>query len=94
MAVMISFGFSTVSRSFSLLGVWKKLSAAISRDDGETWDHLKDLERRPGGASLTPAVTFLGDEALLTYATQAVRQPLYEKYDIRLKIIPIDWFYR
>ena len=70
------------------------LSAAISRDDGETWEHLKDVERRAGGASLTPAVTFLGDEALLTYASQAVRHPLYQKYDVRLKIIPIDWFYR
>jgi len=37
-------------------------------------------------------VTFVGDEALLTYTTQPHAFSKRELYSIRLKIIPIDWF--
>ena len=70
------------------------LTAAISRDEGKTWQNIKNIEDRRPGASSTPAVTFLGDEALVNYNTQALRMPEHEKFEIRLKIIPIDWFYR
>jgi sialidase-1 len=68
------------------------LTMAISRDEGESWENVKDIESRPGGASSTPAVTFVGDEVLLTYNTQGVRLPEHEKMGIRLKIIPVEWF--
>ena len=69
------------------------LTAAISRDEGKTWQNIKDIEDRRPGASSTPAVTFLGNEALVSYYTQGLRMPEHEKFEIRLKIIPIDWFY-
>ena len=69
------------------------LTAAISRDDGATWEHHREIERRPGGASFSAAVTFVGDEALLTYATQAEPLPERERFGVRLKIVPVDWFY-
>jgi sialidase-1 len=66
------------------------LTAAISRDEGETWMNIKDIEDNPGGLASTPAVTFLGDKALVTY--WYVESGI-DYGGIRLKIIPIDWFY-
>ena len=63
-----------------------------STDDGETWRNIKTIEDRNPGASSTPAVTFVGDEALLTYNTQPYALSKRELYSVRLKIIPIDWF--
>jgi len=68
------------------------LTSAISTDDGETWRNIKTIEDRNPGASSTPAVTFVGDEALLTYNTQPYALSKRELYSVRLKIIPIDWF--
>ena len=68
------------------------LTSAISTDEGETWQNIKTIEDRNPGASSTPAVTFVGDEALLTYNTQPYRLSKRELYSIRLKIISTDWF--
>ncbi|MEO6181579.1 MAG: sialidase family protein, partial [Verrucomicrobiota bacterium] len=46
------------------------LSAAISRDDGTTWEKTKDIESVSGGSAAYAAVTFLGNEALVTYYYQ------------------------
>ena len=70
------------------------LTAAISRDEGKTWQNFKNIEDRQPGASSTPAVTFLGDKALVNYNTQERKLSEHARYEIRLKIIPIDWFYR
>ena len=70
------------------------LTTAISRDEGKTWQNIKNIEDRRPGASSTPALTFVGDEALLTYNTQPARFSGRQLYSIRLKIIPVDWFYR
>ena len=69
------------------------LTSAISRDGGETWESFRNIEDIDPGASSTPALTFVGDEALLTYNTEPA--PLVDQtdlYTIRLKIIPIRWF--
>jgi sialidase-1 len=68
------------------------LTSAISTDEGETWKNVKTIEDRSPGASSTPAVTFVGDEALLTYNTQPYKLSKRELYSIRLKIMSIDWF--
>ena len=70
------------------------LVSAISKDSGETWQNCKSVEDRPGGASMTPAVTFLGDEAFVTYATQKEKLRKQERFSVRLKIIPVNWFYQ
>ena len=68
------------------------LTSAISTDGGKTWRNLKTIEDRNPGASSTPAITFVGGEALLTYNTQPYALSKRELYSVRLKIIPIDWF--
>ena len=72
----------------SLGSVYKSYSV----DEGETWQNIKTIEDRNPGASSTPAITFVGDEALLTFNTQPYALSKRELYSIRLKTIPIDWF--
>lgn len=67
------------------------LSTAVSKDDGATWSHICDLEVVPGGAAAYPSVFFRGDEALVGYYYQA---NLKEGARIRLKIVPLGWFYQ
>ena len=67
------------------------LNSAISRDDGKTWEHIRELERVPGGAAAYAAVSFQEDEALVTYYYQ--KQGFGGASGIRLKIVPIKWFY-
>lgn len=67
------------------------LNSAISRDDGATWEKIKELERTPGGSAAYAAVTFVGDEALVTYYHQL--KGMGGASDVRLKIVPVAWFY-
>ena len=66
------------------------LCAALSRDEGMTWEKTKDLERVPGGSAAYSAVTFVGKEALVTYYYQAGETG---GTGVRLKVIPVGWFY-
>ena len=69
------------------------LTASISRDKGETWEMIKDFESNPGGQAASPAVTFLGDKALVSYwYIEEGRVCPGNGGGVRLKIIPIDWF--
>ena len=43
------------------------LTAAISRDEGKTWTNFRDIDNRPDYDAAYPSVTFVGDEALITY---------------------------
>lgn len=70
------------------------LTVAISKDEGKTWGNFKDLENRPASSHMSAAVTFVGDKALVTYATQNKKLTEHSKFSVRLKIIPVDWFYR
>ena len=67
------------------------LSAAISRDDGATWEKTKDIERVPGGSAAYAVVTFVENEALVTYYYQP--KGFGGTSGVRLKVIPIAWFY-
>ena len=74
------------------LGERNPLTSAISKDNGKTWQNIKNIEDIPQGMSSGPSVTFLNNRALLTYATQ--ERSMYEAgSEIRLKIIPVKWFY-
>jgi sialidase-1 len=68
------------------------LSAALSRDDGKTWEKTKDVENVPGGSAAYAAVTFLGEEALVTYYYQA--KGFGGASGVRLKVLPVGWFYK
>ncbi len=67
------------------------LCTAISKDDGATWEHIKDIERVPGGGAAYAAVTFQDDEALITYYYQ--QKGAGGASGVRLKIVPISWLY-
>jgi len=66
------------------------LSAAISRDEAKTWEKVKDVERVPETSAAYAAVTFVGEEALVTYYYQA--KGFGGASGVRLKILPIKWF--
>ena len=63
------------------------LTSAISTDEGETWGHLRNLEEGTHDAWAYPAVTWLGDQALVTYFNYA------GGLSLQLKILPAGWFY-
>lgn len=67
------------------------LTAAISKDEGKTWAHFKDVERRQGYSSGYPSLTFVGDEALVTYYHAS--RSMSRDTELRLKILHLDWFY-
>jgi sialidase-1 len=81
-----------------LLAVWNQdagsprarnpLTAAISRDDGRTWEHIRNVADAAGDAFAYPSVTFVGDTALLTYFNYQGGISLF------LQRIPVRWFYR
>ena len=68
------------------------LTTAISRDEGETWQDLRNIEDRSPGASSAPAATFVDEEVLVTYYTQPQGFSDRQSFSIRLRIFPIDRF--
>jgi hypothetical protein len=88
---------SRVPATGDLLAIWNHnpgaskrnpLTAALSKDEGETWEHFRNIEENPDDAWAYPAVTWIDDRALLTYFNYAGGLSLH------LKIIPADWFYQ
>ena len=67
------------------------LTAAISKDEGKTWTNFKDIERREGYISGYPSISFVGDEALVTYYHSS--RSMSRDTDVRLKIFDVAWFY-
>jgi hypothetical protein len=63
------------------------LTAAISRDEGQSWGLFRNIEDAPGDAWAYPAVTWVGRDALLTYFNYAGGHSLIQK------ILPAKWFY-
>lgn len=88
---------SRVPKTGDLLAIWNRnpggknrtpLTAAISRDEGETWDRIRNIEEEPGDAWAYPAVTWIENRALLTYFSYK------GGLSLQLKIIPAMWFYQ
>ena len=75
---------------------WRSpLTATISLDDGKTWSLLKNIENDPKLAFDYVSITFLeGDEVLLTYHVTQMFGHIYKwRRNLKLKILPIAWFY-
>ncbi len=62
------------------------LASAISRDEGETWEHVRRIEDRPGDRWAYPAVTWVDDRALVTYFSYSGGLSLH------LTGLPATWF--
>jgi Neuraminidase (sialidase) len=87
---------SRIPDTGDLLAIWNNnagkksrnpLTSAISRDEGDTWESLKNLEDAPDDSWAYPAVTWLGNRALVTYFNY--RGGL----SLKLKSLPVSWFY-
>lgn len=82
----LSHGIPTVHRPRN------PLSAAISRDDGKTWENIKNIENRENYDSAYPNVYFNGDEAIVTYYQMS--NSASRDTELLLKIYPVSWFYK
>ncbi|HQN01233.1 MAG TPA: sialidase family protein [Candidatus Hydrogenedentes bacterium] len=87
---------SRVPSTGDLLAVWNHnpgaghrtpLTAALSKDEGTTWGSFRNIEEAPGDAWAYPAVTWVKDEALVTYFNYT------GGLSLQLKILPEAWFY-
>ena len=85
-----------IPSTMDLLMIWNNgttrnpLNIAVSEDEGETWDNIKVLENSTGYESSHPAITFIGEEALIAYNFYDVKK---RWVSIKLKKIKIDSFY-
>jgi len=79
----------------TLLAVWNHdpatgkrnpLTAAVSRDEGETWTNLRNIEGGEGDSWAYPAVTWGDGNALLSYFSYTGGHTLW------LRSIPAAWF--
>lgn len=73
------------------------LSAAVSKDDGQSWSAPRHLETDPGSAFSNPGVCFTSDgKAIVSYWTCRYQPSgLMSNFPIHLKaaIVPLKWFY-
>ena len=92
---------SRIPKTDDLLAIWNNnlgkdlpgnvgrtpLTAAISKDEGETWTNLRNIEEGSHDAWAYPALTWIDDAALLTYFTYTGGHSLV------FRKIPATWFY-
>ena len=71
-------------------GIRRPLSTAISRDEGETWESIRDLETEPPNTYAYPSVVFVEDRALFSYY---VSPQLIRGASLKVKSVPISWLY-
>ncbi len=72
------------------------LSAAISRDEGRSWTHVRDIETDPNRAFSNPGCRFTRDgKAVVNYWTCAYSTEwvMQASIDLRVAIIDTQWFY-
>ena len=85
-----------IPKSGNLLAIWNHnpdakrrnpLTSALSKDEGETWTNFRNLEEIPADdAWAYPAVTWIGDRALITYFNYK------GGLSLKLRSIPASWF--
>jgi predicted neuraminidase len=87
---------SRIPTTGDLLAIWNHnpganqrnpLTAAVSKDEGETWERFKNLEDAPDDAWAYPAVTWVDNRALITYFNYK------GGLSLKLRSLPAAWFY-
>lgn len=87
---------SRVPGKGDILAIWNNnpgansrnpLTAALSRDEGESWVNIRNIEEIQDDAWAYPAVTWIDNRALITYFNYK------EGLSLKLKSLPADWFY-
>lgn len=66
------------------------LTAAVSSDEGQTWQHQRNLETRNDETYAYTSLTFHQDRALLSYY---VRDEAAGRISSRFRSVPVSWFY-
>ncbi|MBM3755255.1 MAG: exo-alpha-sialidase [Acidobacteria bacterium] len=66
------------------------LTAAVSKDEGETWMLYKNLDETLGATFAYTSIEWLRDRALMTYYVKNVGPG----WSLKLKAVPLDWFYK
>ncbi|NOX57119.1 MAG: sialidase [Planctomycetes bacterium] len=66
------------------------LAAAISKDEGRTWVHKRNIEADPNHGYGYVSITFWQGRVLLSYY---VRDPKTRRISSRFRSVPIAWFY-
>jgi hypothetical protein len=75
----------------ALRGKRTPLRAAISRDEGMTWENTKTLEDDPEGWFCYMAMEFVGDQVLLGYCATTKGLPHLSRTQITR--FDLDWLY-
>ena len=87
---------SRIPTTGDLLAIWNHnpgaktrnpLTAAVSKDEGQTWQHFNNIEDAPDDAWAYPAITWVADRALITYFNYK------GGLSLKLKGLPVGWFY-
>jgi len=68
------------------------LTVAVSRDEGQTWEHAKPIETDPTGWYCYTALEFVGDRVLLAYCATDSTLPALSRTTITY--FPVDWVYK
>jgi len=88
---------SRIPKTGDLLAIWthnpssqkrNPLTSAISKDEGETWEHFNNLEDAPDDAWAYPAVTWIENRALITYFNYK------GGLSLKLKSLHVESFYK
>lgn len=71
------------------------LTAAISKDEGKTWQHFRNLDEDPEHTFAYTSIEFLKDRALFTYYLGPAHRVRGEgRWSLKLKAVPLNWFYQ
>lgn len=80
----------------SHFGKRSPLTAAVSRDHGKTWQHVRDIETDPRRAFSNPGCRFTREgKAILNYWTCEYLPDwrMQDVIDLRVAIVDKEWFY-
>ena len=65
------------------------LTAAISRDEGRSWQHFRNLDETPGFTFAYTSITFMASgEVLFTYHAERAK-----RFSLKQRIVPVAWMY-
>jgi len=68
------------------------LTAAVSRDEGRTWENTKDVEDDHRYSYGNPTISFVDDRAFIAYYMgHGIDE--WGVWDVKLTILPVDFFY-
>ncbi|MBV6431267.1 MAG: hypothetical protein IANPNBLG_01396 [Bryobacteraceae bacterium] len=71
------------------------LTAAISKDDGRTWEHIRNLDEDPAHTYAYTAIEFLKDRAMFAYYAGPPPGVRGEgRWSLKFKAVPFNWFYQ